>query len=182
MKPKKSEVAPDRRHLGALHHIRRKVLLLLGTHGYALRSGIVRYAREADWILDDTYTNIGIVPVWWEGDGILAFEPRAGGRLWTTLPSGAQFEIGRISRWEPGARLVFSWRQASFAPEQSTEVEVQFEGVGTQTRISVEHRAWDTIPQRHVARHGFPEHSTLQHVANWWRASLNALKIAVLPS
>ena len=117
-----------------------------------------------------------------EGDGILAFEPRAGGRLWTTLPSGAQFEIGRISRWEPGARLVFSWRQASFAPEQSTEVEVQFEGVGTQTRISVEHRAWDTIPQRHVARHGFPEHSTLQHVANWWRASLNALKIAVLPS
>jgi LacI family transcriptional regulator len=72
MKPKKSEVALDQRKLGALHHIRRKVLLLLGTHGYALRSGIVRYAREADWILDDTYTNIGIVPVWWEGDGILA--------------------------------------------------------------------------------------------------------------
>jgi len=121
----------------------------------------------------------GLFAVTAEGDGSLAFEPHAGGRLWTTLASGAQFEIGRISAWEPGARLVFSWRQASFAPEQSTEVEVRFESVGEETRISVEHRAWDTIPQHHVARHGFPEHSTLQHVANWWRVSLNALRTGI---
>lgn len=121
----------------------------------------------------------GLFAVTAEGDGTLAFEPRAGGRLWTTLTSGAQFEIGRIRAWEPGARLVFSWRQASFAPEQSTEVEVRFEGVGEETRISVEHRAWDTIPQHHVARHGFPEHSTLQHVANWWRVSLHALRSGI---
>jgi activator of HSP90 ATPase len=118
----------------------------------------------------------GLFAVTAEGDGTLAFEPHTGGRLLTTLPSGAQFEIGRVGVWEPGARLVFSWRQASFAPEQSTEVEVRFEGVGEETRISVEHRAWDSIPRRHVARHGFPEHSTLQHVANWWRVSLQALK------
>jgi uncharacterized protein YndB with AHSA1/START domain len=118
----------------------------------------------------------GLFAVTAEGDGTLAFEPHAGGRLWTTLASGAQFEIGRIRTWEPGARLVFSWRQASFAPEQATEVEVRFEGVGQETRISVEHRAWDTIPQPHVARHGFPEAATLQHVANWWRVSLEALK------
>jgi hypothetical protein len=83
----------------------------------------------------------GLFAVTAEGDGSLVFEPHAGGRLWTTLASGAQFEIGRISAWEPGTRLVFSWRQASFAPEQSTEVEVRFEGVGEETRISVEHRA-----------------------------------------
>jgi uncharacterized protein YndB with AHSA1/START domain len=121
----------------------------------------------------------GLFAVTTEGDGNLAFEPYAGGRLWTTLAGGAQFEIGRIRAWEPGARLVFSWRQASFAPEQSTEVEVRFEGVGTETRISVEHRAWDSIPRGHVARHGFPEHSTLQHVANWWRVSLEALKAQI---
>jgi LacI family transcriptional regulator len=57
---------------GALHHIRRNVLLLLGTHAHALQSGIVRYAREASWILDDTYSRMGIVPVWWRGDGVLA--------------------------------------------------------------------------------------------------------------
>lgn len=122
------------------------------------------------------------IALWWQpsrlfqltpgGDGRLAFEPGVNGRLLTTLANGEKFEIGRISIWEPGKRLVFTWRPASFTPEQSTEVEIRFEAVGDETRISVEHRAWDTIPQRHAARHGFPEHVTLQHVAAWWRASL----------
>ncbi len=123
---------------------------------------------------------------WWQpdslfritphGDGTLAFEPGVGGRLVTLLDNGETFEIGRISVWEPGKRLVFAWRQASFSPEQSTEVEVLFEPVGEDTRVSIEHRAWDTIPQRHAARHGFPEPVTLQRAAEWWRASLHALR------
>lgn len=111
-----------------------------------------------------------------QGDGELAFEPGAGGRLVTRLESGETFEIGRISVWEPARRLVFTWRQASFSPEQSTEVEVLFEQVGEETRVSIEHRAWDTIPERHVARHGFPEHVTLRRAADWWRGSLRALR------
>lgn len=123
---------------------------------------------------------------WWQpnrlfqitphGDGELAFEPGVGGRLITRLANGDSFEIGRISVWEPGKRLIFAWRQASFSPDQSTEVEVLFERVGDETRVSIEHRAWDTIPQGHVARHGFPEHVTLQRVADWWRASLGRLQ------
>jgi uncharacterized protein YndB with AHSA1/START domain len=126
------------------------------------------------------------IAFWWQpdglfqitrhGDGELAFEPGGGGRLVTQLANGETFEIGRISVWEPGKRLVFAWRQASFAPEQSTEVEVLFEPVGEETRVSIEHRAWDTIPPEHVARHGFPEPITLQRVADWWRASLKALR------
>jgi uncharacterized protein YndB with AHSA1/START domain len=126
------------------------------------------------------------IALWWQpsrlfqltprGDGRLAFEPGAGGRLLTTFADGEEVEIGRISIWEPGRRLVFTWRPASFAPEQSTEVEVRFAGVGTETRISIEHRAWDSIPQKHAARHGFPERVTLQHAAAWWRASLTMLK------
>lgn len=111
-----------------------------------------------------------------QGDGELAFEPGVGGRLVTRLETGETFEIGRISVWEPGRRLVFAWRQASFSPGQSTEVEVRFEPVGEETRISIEHRAWDTIPRRHAARHGFPESATLQRAAEWWRASLASLK------
>ncbi|MDE2448322.1 MAG: SRPBCC domain-containing protein [Gammaproteobacteria bacterium] len=111
-----------------------------------------------------------------QGDGELAFEPGVGGRLLTRLASGDTFEIGRISAWEPGKRLVFAWRQASFTPEQSTEVEVLFEPAGEETRVSIEHRAWDAIPQGHVARHGFPEYVTLQRVADWWRASLRTLQ------
>jgi len=126
------------------------------------------------------------ISLWWQpsglfqvsaaGDGRLAFEPGVGGRLVTTFADGSTFEIGRISVWEPGKRLVFAWRQASFSPEQSTEVEVGFEAVGDETRVSIEHRAWDTIPRRHAARHGFPEAVTLQRCSDWWRGSLHALK------
>ena len=109
------------------------------------------------------------------GDGELSFEPGAGGRLVSRFSNGETFEIGRISVWEPGRRLVFAWRQASFSSEQSTEVEVLFEPAGKETRVSIEHRAWDTLPQQHVARHDFPEPVTLQRVADWWRGSLWAL-------
>ena len=124
---------------------------------------------------------------WWQpsglfqitsaGDGVLAFEPGMGGRLFTTLPGGAEFEIGRIRIWEPGRRLVFAWRQATFDPDQTTEVEVLFDAVGEETRVSIEHRGWDSIPRRHAARHGFPEHVTLQRAADWWRGSLAAFRL-----
>lgn len=126
------------------------------------------------------------IAAWWQpdplfqitpqGDGALHFEPGARGRLVTRLANGETFEIGRILVWEPGRRLVFVWRQASFTAGQSTEVEVRFEPVGDETRVSVEHRAWDTIPRAHAARHGFPEHVTLQRAADWWRVSLGALR------
>lgn len=126
------------------------------------------------------------IALWWQpsglfrvsdaGDGRLVFEPGPGGRLFTTFDDGSTFEIGRVSIWDPGKRLVFAWRQANFPAEQSTEVEVCFEAVGDETRVSIEHRAWDTIPQRHAARHGFPEAATLQRAADWWRRSLYALK------
>jgi uncharacterized protein YndB with AHSA1/START domain len=121
----------------------------------------------------------GLFQITTDGDGRMAFEPHVGGRLFTSLANGKEFEIGRISAWEPGKRLAFSWRQSSFTAEQSTEVEVLFEAVGKETRVSIEHRAWDAIPQKHVARHGFPEHITLQRVGDWWRVSLGSFKARI---
>lgn len=119
---------------------------------------------------------------WWQpgalfqltprGDGTLSFENRE--RLITTLASGKVFEIGRVTAWQRGQRLAFTWRQASFAPDQITTVEVAFEAAGSETRVTVTHRGWDTIPQDHVARHGFPLQATQMHLANLWRASLAA--------
>ncbi|MEI6781533.1 MAG: DNA-binding transcriptional regulator [Verrucomicrobiota bacterium] len=57
---------------GGLHHARHSVLLLLGYYNVRLHTGIVRYAHEADWVLNDAYVRIGLPPVWWRGDGILA--------------------------------------------------------------------------------------------------------------
>ena len=133
-------------------------------------------------------TEIGL---WWKPNGlfaftprdpgVLAFEPGEGGRLTETLPNGKVFEIGRIRAWEPPlegglGRLVFGWRQAAFAPGQDTEVEVRFEPVGEETRVTVEHRGWDSVPQEHVARHHFPDAVFLQRHAEWWQTLLGSLK------
>lgn len=128
----------------------------------------------------DTFTeDIGL---WWQpselfritprGDGTLSFDNRE--RLITTLPNGKVFEIGRVSVWEPGRRLAFSWRQATFTADQLTHVEILFEPVGAETRVTVTHRGWDEIPQDHVARHGFPLAATQMRLAETWRARLAA--------
>lgn len=127
----------------------------------------------------------GEIGAWWRPSpmfaftprdpGVLSFEPGEGGRLIQTLRSGKVFEIGRISCWEPPRRLVFGWRQATFAPDQATEVEVSFEPVGAETRVTVEHRGWDSVPASHVARHGFPDGVFLRRHGEWWQALLEGL-------
>ncbi len=107
--------------------------------------------------------------------GLLAFEPGEGGRLTETLENGKVFEIGRIGVWEPPVRLVFSWRQANFPPDLHTEVEVRFEAVGEETRVSVEHRGFDQVPEG-AARHGFPDQALLMRLAEWWRTLLTSYR------
>jgi uncharacterized protein YndB with AHSA1/START domain len=125
---------------------------------------------------------VGEIDQWWRPNGLFRFTPRSpgtlsfeageGGRLVETLANGKVFEIGRIRAWEPPHRLVFGWRQATFAPDQDTEVEVRFEAMGDQTRVTVEHTGWDTVPQAHVARHGFPLGIFLQRHGEWWQSLL----------
>lgn len=111
--------------------------------------------------------------------GTLAFEPGPDGRLVERLASGKAFEIGRIRAWEPPNRLVFGWRQAAFTPDQDTEVEVTFEAVGEETRVTVTHTGWDSVPAEHVARHGFPNTLFLTRHAEWWQALLASLRASV---
>jgi hypothetical protein len=115
------------------------------------------------------------------GPGVLAFEPPdpsgSGGRLVERLPSGKTFEVGPVRTWSPGERLVVGWRHATFGPGQATEVEVRFEPVGRETRVTVEHRGWDSVPQDHVDRHGFPLQMTNQRQGEQWRAGLDRLAL-----
>jgi uncharacterized protein YndB with AHSA1/START domain len=131
----------------------------------------------------------GEIGTWWRpnglfrfhprGTGRLAFEPGFGGRLTEELNGGGEFEIGRIRVWEPPSRLVFSWRQATFSPDQETEVHVRFEPVGEETRITVEHFGWDTIPSEHVARHRFPDAVFLRRHAEWWQTLLASYRVRI---
>jgi len=122
---------------------------------------------------------------WWQPNPLFHFTPRspgavrfegqAGGRFVEELPNGKVFEIGRIKVWEPGARLVFGWRPATFKPGQDTEVEIRFEPIGEETRVTVEHRGWDSVPAPHVARHGFPNVVLLKREGEWWHILLARL-------
>ena len=107
--------------------------------------------------------------------GVLSFEPGEGGRLIETRENGKVFEIGQIRIWEPPRRLVFSWRQASFPPDLHTEVEVGFEAVGNETRVSVEHRGFDQVPAESAARHRFPDEVLLMRLADFWRSQIAAV-------
>jgi uncharacterized protein YndB with AHSA1/START domain len=107
-----------------------------------------------------------------DGPGVFAFETGPEGRFTETLKDGSVFEIGRISLWQPPHRLVFTWRQASFTAEQLTEVHVTFEPAGAETRVTVEHFGWETLPRRHVAKHNFPDTIFLQRHAEWWQTLL----------
>jgi uncharacterized protein YndB with AHSA1/START domain len=129
---------------------------------------------------------VGEIGAWWRPNGlfdftvgqhgILAFEPGLDGSLTETYSDGSVFEIGRITTWEPPSRLAFTWRQASFSSEMGTSVEVRFEPVGAETRVTVEHFGWESVPSEHAAKHGFPSEFFLQRHAEYWRALLRSLQ------
>jgi uncharacterized protein YndB with AHSA1/START domain len=130
---------------------------------------------------------VGEIGAWWRPSGLFQTTPRPGvlsfeapgengegGRLIETRAGGKVFEIGRIGVWEPPRRLVFSWRQANFPPDLHTEVEVGFEAVGEETRVSIEHRGFDRVPAG-AARHGWPDSVLLLRLAEFWRGQIAAV-------
>jgi uncharacterized protein YndB with AHSA1/START domain len=131
------------------------------------------------------------VASWWRDDplfrltprspGAMAFEPPADGRpgrFVERLPNGKIFIVGAISVWEPGVRLAFGWRQATFAAGQDTNVEIIFEAIGDETRVTVQHFGWDSVPRSHVARHGMPVSLFGRRHGEWWQRSLVAMGAA----
>ena len=102
--------------------------------------------------------------VWWADSAFFRFTPRSPGTL-AFEPPGADGEGGRL----------VGWRHARFGPGHATEVEVTFEPVGCETCVGMEHRGWDSAPQAHIARHGFPLQLTNQRQGEQWRAGLERL-------
>lgn len=110
------------------------------------------------------------------GDGTLRFDPEGpDGRLVTRFDDGKEWEIGPVLHWLPGERLAFGWRLPSFRDDQATEVDVRFEAVGDETRVTVEHRGWDRIPREHVARHGFELMLFQRRLGEFWRGLLKGM-------
>ena len=95
----------------------------------------------------------------------IRFEPHLGGRLLDVhdLATGEGRELGRITVWEPGSRLVF-------VENEGTEVEVTFASHGAGTRVTLTHRGLDALAPRRaraLRRSGWPSLAPLyrDHIA-----------------
>lgn len=95
----------------------------------------------------------------WGSPGVMRFEPGVGGRL---LLDGER-EVGRVSVWEPGPRLVFSYGPPDGTEQGRTEVEVRFEATEFGTRVVLRHRGWTPEPHEQgqwaTALASFAKHS-----------------------
>ena len=75
-----------------------------------------------------------------------------GGRLLEVWDNGDAYEMGRVTAWEPGRRLVFAYRSVHLPDDVQTEVEVRFEPTSGGTRVTLEHRGLGTLPRDEYER------------------------------
>ncbi len=128
------------------------------------------------------------INLWWQrgprfrnapGDqGLICLEPRPDGRVFESFRSDCAetvIEIGRITVWEPPHRLCFDWRNANFAPNEVTQVEISFAAQGQGTLVTVVHRGWAQIRPDHPARHGQDDGAFLRSTGMWWADTLRSL-------
>lgn len=115
--------------------------------------------------------------------GIICLEPGLGGRLYESIEDETglrMIETGRVTVWEPPARLVFDWRAVNFASDEQTEVEVSFVASGTGTLVTVTHRGWASIRPDHPARHGQEVQVFIRTMGLWWSDLLTSLRVRTM--
>jgi Activator of Hsp90 ATPase homolog 1-like protein len=59
--------------------------------------------------------------------------------------TGTGVEIGRVTVWQPGARLALTWREVYWPAGASTDVDVRFEPLFGGTLVSLEHSGFERI-------------------------------------
>jgi uncharacterized protein YndB with AHSA1/START domain len=75
----------------------------------------------------------------------------ADGHLVEVSPSGDRFPWGAVTDWQPGVRVAFTWHPGRGA-EDASAVEVGFEAVGAQTRVTLVHSGWEVFADPEAAR------------------------------
>jgi uncharacterized protein YndB with AHSA1/START domain len=111
--------------------------------------------------------------------GFIRLEPHVGGRLFESIDGerGPQvFEVGRVNAWDPPRLLAFSWRNANFAAEEETSVEVSFSATVQGTIVRVTHRGWASLRADHPARHGLRGAEFYRMIGLWWADQMSSLR------
>jgi uncharacterized protein YndB with AHSA1/START domain len=111
--------------------------------------------------------------------GVLHFEGRVGGRLFEAFgdgPAEQLIEMGRITVWEPPARLAFDWKNSTFAPDERTHVLVSFKDAHGKTEVTVEHRGWKALRDDHPARHGLVGSAFSRSLGMFWGDLMTSMR------
>ncbi|MEZ4444177.1 MAG: SRPBCC domain-containing protein [Polyangiaceae bacterium] len=112
--------------------------------------------------------------------GIIALEPRLGGRLYESFEtkSGPKIiETGKVLVWQPPERLRLEWRNVNFAADEVTHVDVAFELSGGSTLVTVTHSGWSSLRPDHPARHGRDIGPFIAATGRWWGELLRSFQL-----
>ena len=112
--------------------------------------------------------------------GLLRIEPEMGGRLFESVDGedGPHvFEVGRVRIWDPPRRLAFSWRNVNFAPDERTEVEIEFLPSAAGTLVTVTHHGLSALRPDHPARHGLQGAAFSRMIGLWWGEQMTSLRM-----
>ncbi|MDE2856432.1 MAG: SRPBCC domain-containing protein [Chloroflexota bacterium] len=88
--------------------------------------------------------------VWWPRQGVfpysfapegafprrIRFEAALNGRYYETFSDGGEYEIGRITVWQPPAALGYTWRDPAWAGQN--QISLRFDAKGEATLVTYE--------------------------------------------
>jgi uncharacterized protein YndB with AHSA1/START domain len=95
---------------------------------------------------------------WWPGgfggkDSKLSMGCEVGGRFFERRADGTEYEIGRLTAYQPPSLVAFTWRAPSW--EITTQVEIRFSAEAGGTRIELEHSGWEQSAKTRDARNNY---------------------------
>ncbi len=82
-------------------------------------------------------------------------EGRVGGRFFERFTDGAEFEVGRVTTYQPPSVVAFTWKAPEW--EAPTSVEVRFVAEGAGTRVEIEHGGWEQAPTMQKQAKGYDD-------------------------
>jgi uncharacterized protein YndB with AHSA1/START domain len=112
--------------------------------------------------------------------GVMRLEAGVGGRLFESFERDGTahiIEVGRVQRWEPPHCLMFTWRNANFAPHEQTAVQVDFAAIASGTLVTVTHTGLAALRPDHPARHGLQGAEFSRMIGLWWGEQMSSLRL-----
>ena len=85
----------------------------------------------------------------------MVIEGKVGGRFFERYTDGTEYEIGRITDFQPPAMVGFTWRAPSW--DRNTQVQIRFTAEGSGTRVELEHSGWEQAENLRETRKNYDQ-------------------------